>query len=495
MFESSPPLKVPLRFNDVREVRRFIAEDRGLSRLLEEVTVRLDGAESGKDPGHDLAHCLRVAFWTVRLGGSVVDARCAIAASLLHDVVNLSKDAPNRADASTMSAEVARELLPNLGFSARQSESIAQAIVVHSFSLGRIPTTPLGEALQDADRLEALGALGILRTASCGVRLGATYFDPSDPWGEGRRLDDKKFTVDHFFVKLLGLPRTMRTRAGRQEAMRRREHMLTFLRELGSEILIAPPAQLGSDDPGDRGSLRRTEDAQELVYEQSAEDYDRLVSAEDCDSSLIRELDRIVSLRGARVLEVGVGTGRITRQLVACGAEVTGFDRTEPMLAVARKNLREYPTSAWNLSCADARDLPLEGSSFDVAVAGWVFGHFRSWMADHWQANVGAALDELERNVRSGGTLVVIETLGTGSTEPAPPNAALAEYYAWLEGRGFTRTAIATDYLFPDVETASAVLERFFGEELARRVRDRGWSRVPEWSGVWAKKKGTRRAG
>ena len=167
---------------DLADLSQRIERDEGLASLLLEVRGRLDD-----DPGHDISHCLRVALWTMRLGGDVVDPRCAIAAALLHDVVNLAKDSPERSDASRRSAEVARALLPKYGFASRQVEAIAEAILTHSFSLGRIPHTPLGEALQDADRLEALGALGILRAASCGARMGATYFDGGDPMGQGAR--------------------------------------------------------------------------------------------------------------------------------------------------------------------------------------------------------------------------------------------------------------------------------------------------------------------
>ena len=104
-----------------------------------------------------------------------------------------------------------------------------------------MPRSLLGDALQDADRLEALGALGVLRTASCGARIGADYFDGDDPWAEHRELDDAKHTVDHFFKKLLRLPPTLRTAAGRAEAERRAEFMLAFLRQLGDEIGSPPP--------------------------------------------------------------------------------------------------------------------------------------------------------------------------------------------------------------------------------------------------------------
>ena len=138
-----------------------------------------------------------------------------------------------------------------LGFDAASVTLISEAIHDHSFSTGRVPRSPLGDALQDADRLEALGALGIFRTASCGARMGADYFDADDPWAERRELDDARHTVDHFFKKLLLLAPTLRTAAGRAEAERRTVFMVEFLRQLGSEI-GAPAPRRNDQDQAER---------------------------------------------------------------------------------------------------------------------------------------------------------------------------------------------------------------------------------------------------
>lgn len=117
-----------------------------------------------------------------------------------------------------------------------------------------------------------------------------------------------------------------------------------------------------------------------------------------------------------------------------------------------------------------------------------MFGHFREWMPAGWRDEVGRALGELRRALRPSGTVVVIETLGTGSAEPGPPTPALAEYHAWLEGaQGLARRAVVrTDYAFRDVDEAARVTGFFFGEAFGDRVRRERWSRVPEHTGVWA---------
>lgn len=219
----------------VSELRASIERDAGLRELSHEVERRLDD-----DPAHDYAHAERVALWALELAPSV-PRRQVIAAALLHDLVNLPKDSRERAKASELSAREARRLLPRAEFSDEQIELVADAIVTHSFSRGETPRSALGRALQDADRLEALGALGVFRVISTGAKMGARYFDSGDPFAEQRVLDDNSFSVDHFFTKLLALPATMQTEEGRREALRRADFLRQLLVELAREIGVTPP--------------------------------------------------------------------------------------------------------------------------------------------------------------------------------------------------------------------------------------------------------------
>ncbi len=213
----------------------LLAVDPALATLLAELRGR-DAERALPDPTHDAAHALRVARWTLALGGASVDPREAVAAALLHDAVNPPKDSPARGTASERSAAFARERLPALSFSPPAVARIADAIRDHSFSRGAVPTSPLGCALQDADRLEAVGAIGLLRCISTGVRMGGAWFDADDPWAEARPLDEARFSVDHFFTKLLALPATLSTAAGRAEAERRAAFLREFLARLGDEL-------------------------------------------------------------------------------------------------------------------------------------------------------------------------------------------------------------------------------------------------------------------
>ena len=188
------------------------------------------------------------------------------------------------------------------------------------------------------------------------------------------------------------------------------------------------------------------------------------------------------------IADVGAGTGRIARAIGARAEHIHLVERAAPMLKVAQERLAIEGITNTTLHEADARELPLETDAMDAAVAGWVFGHFRHWMPEGWEEEVDRAIAEMLRVVRPGGVVLVIETLGTGHETPRR-HEALDEYFARLEEHhGFSRDWIRTDYQFDDAESAAGVLGGFFGEAMAERIRAEQWARVPECTGVWARR-------
>lgn len=113
---------------------------------------------------------------------------------------------------------------------------VQTAIREHSFSAGLKPTTIESQILQDADRLDALGAIGVMRVVSCGMKMASRYYSATEPLPSARPLDDRSFVVDHFYVKLFKLAETMNTEEGRQEAQKRIAFMKEFLGQLQTEI-------------------------------------------------------------------------------------------------------------------------------------------------------------------------------------------------------------------------------------------------------------------
>ena len=135
---------------------------------------------------------------------------------------------------------------------------------------------------------------------------------------------------------------------------------------------------------------------------------------------------------------------------------------------------------------ADNRRLPFRDGFADIVTAGWALGHLRGWYPQDWRTQIGLILEEMLRVVKPGGSLMIMETMTTGALVPAPPNAELAEYYGWLEDTwGYSRSVIRTDYQFDSVEDAVEKTTFFFGEEMADLIREHGWARLPEWTGVW----------
>jgi uncharacterized protein len=191
----------------------------------------------GSDPAHDWPHIGRVAATARQLAaGQPVNLECLLAAVYCHDLVNLPKDHPQRKEASQLAAREAAPHLTAAGFDHAEIELIQTAVIQHSFSRGEKPSCLEAAILQDADRLDALGAIGVLRCAAVNARMGSSFYEPLDPLAEERELDDKRYMVDHYFVKLFKLPELMNTDQGKRLAETRVAYMRDFLRELLGEI-------------------------------------------------------------------------------------------------------------------------------------------------------------------------------------------------------------------------------------------------------------------
>jgi ubiquinone/menaquinone biosynthesis C-methylase UbiE len=225
------------------------------------------------------------------------------------------------------------------------------------------------------------------------------------------------------------------------------------------------------------------------IYAHQAQDYHTMISTEDCDGALRAALLEGLPVENARILDLGTGTGRLPLIFTGHTPQIVGVDLYHDML---RQNSleRSHAHGVWDLAQADIRALPFPTASADVVTAGWSIGHLRSWYAAEWQNQIGRILYEMFRVARPGGWLVILETLSTGSLTPVAPTPELAEYYAWLESRwGFTRRSIQTDYAFANVDEAVEKTEFFFGPELSASIRKNGWSRLPEWTGMWTVQK------
>ncbi len=200
--------------------------------------------QDATDAGHDLGHVRRVVAAAKRLAEvEGADPWVVVPAAWLHDCVVVPKDDPRRKEASKLAAEAAVGFLGATGFPAEKLDAIAHAIEAHSFSAKGKPKTKEAAVVQDADRLDALGAIGAARCFAVSGAMNRPLVDPDAPFpsetDEGRPADDARSAVDHFYTKLLTLPATMKTQAGRAEAWRRAGFLQAYLDQLRSELAFA----------------------------------------------------------------------------------------------------------------------------------------------------------------------------------------------------------------------------------------------------------------
>ncbi|MDQ2821496.1 MAG: HD domain-containing protein [Pseudomonadota bacterium] len=182
------------------------------------------------DAAHDLQHVRRVwaTAQSLLAREPAADALVVMAACFLHDLVNLPKNAPDRAQASTRSAQLARHQLAWLGFPPDKLDAVAHAIAAHSYSAAIAPASLEARIVQDADRIDALGAVGLARMFSISGQLGRALAHPLDPLARHRPRDDMTYALDHIQEKLAKLPAMMQTEAGRALAEERLALMLAF---------------------------------------------------------------------------------------------------------------------------------------------------------------------------------------------------------------------------------------------------------------------------
>jgi uncharacterized protein len=194
--------------------------------------------DHGNDGSHDRSHILRVWHNAVAIAAKEpgCDRAVLAAAAILHDCVAVEKNAPERAYASRLAAARARTILAGLGWDSDKLDRTAHAIEAHSYSAAIPPESQDARVLQDADRLDAIGAIGVARCFYIAGRLGSGLYEPDDPAARRRGLDDQKYALDHFAVKLFKIAANFQTKAGQALADERTRTMRDFIAALTNEI-------------------------------------------------------------------------------------------------------------------------------------------------------------------------------------------------------------------------------------------------------------------
>lgn len=221
------------------------APDRDGLATLEAALRAIAAPRMGTDPAHDIQHVQRVvaaAKTIAAVEDEPLSLPSLLAAAWLHDIVAVEKDSGARAQAGRRAADLASALLREHGLAGDVDledldlDIVHDAIACHNYSAGLTPRTCEGLVLQDADRLDAIGAIGIARCFAVGARIGAAFHHPQEPVPVSRALDDRRYALDHFHAKLPHLADGMHTATARRLARERTAVMKAFLDRFAREI-------------------------------------------------------------------------------------------------------------------------------------------------------------------------------------------------------------------------------------------------------------------
>ncbi len=189
-------------------------------------------------PAHDFLHVIRVMENARHIGlAENADLDIVLPAALLHELFNYPKGHPQSHLSGEVCAEHATDALRQHDCPAHLIDPITECIRVHAFSRGLVPATIEGRVLQDADRLDAIGAIGIARCFATCAEMSVPFYQSDDPFCHSREPDDRKWGLDHFYRKLLRIPDGLHTATARAVAGDRIRIMQTFLAQLRREIL------------------------------------------------------------------------------------------------------------------------------------------------------------------------------------------------------------------------------------------------------------------
>ena len=189
------------------------------------------------DPSHDFAHIMRVYKNAEKICKTEsVNKKLVLISVLLHDIVKKSHSKKSSKSSADLSAEKSLDILRKLNIPKLEIDIITEAIRNHSFTKKKISKSIEGKILQDADRLDAIGAIGIARVFSVSGAKNRQFYEPNDPFLKNRKADDGKWALDHFFKKLFLLEHMMNTKTGKIEAKKRTNVLKSYLTSLKKEI-------------------------------------------------------------------------------------------------------------------------------------------------------------------------------------------------------------------------------------------------------------------
>lgn len=205
--------------------------------LRKKLTAIAKARQIKDDPSHDFQHILRVVNLAEKIAKEEkADLDIIIAAALFHDIIVYQKDTTKSKSESDESAEVAAQILSDIDeYPKEKIDRVKTSIKQCSFSKGIVPDLLESKILQDADRLEATGAISIMRTFASGGQMKRQFYDPKDPFCELGTVEFRS-GLDFFYNRLLVVGKTMHTKYAKDIAKRRSKFLEDFLAQLSNEL-------------------------------------------------------------------------------------------------------------------------------------------------------------------------------------------------------------------------------------------------------------------
>ena len=221
------------------------------------------------------------------------------------------------------------------------------------------------------------------------------------------------------------------------------------------------------------------------IYKEYADQYDRLVAAEDWKGNLPALLHDLIDWNDRVVYEAGIGTGRITEMFIKEAKCCFGFDREQHMLDKCMENLSEYAEKLF-LSVGENTKLPGIGCKADVFIEGWSLGHTIIENENNIEACVKTILEDISTFLDGTGQVIIIESLGTFVSQPTVKRDAIQTFFELLEDTySFVKYVLSTDYCFSTVQEAAEVMGFFFGEDMKQSINRSELCVIPEYTGIW----------
>lgn len=210
-----------------------------MTEVLKNKLIRIAKSKiTDDDPSHDIHHALRVVGYVELLSKEEgADLDILIPAALFHDIVNYPKNDPMSLKSSTESAVIVGKILSQISeYPQNKIKFVQRAIQNCSFRKGVKHIYLESKILQDADALEATGAIAIMRTFASAGQMKKTFYSPHDPYCKKREPNSKDYALDLFFDRLFKVRDRMYTQSARKLACLYTKFLTDFMRELKFEL-------------------------------------------------------------------------------------------------------------------------------------------------------------------------------------------------------------------------------------------------------------------